>query len=337
MSTNREHLGLLFIGDPHLATRAPGWRKDDYPQAILGKLGWCLRYARENKLLPVILGDLFHHPREISNQMLVDLLTLLNEPVWTIAGNHDCHENSLTDSDTLSVLEAAGRIKLLERDGPWCGTIGGRSVIVGGTCWGDAIPEAFDRSQFGDARALVFWITHHDIRFPGNDAAADFDCREIPGIDVIINGHVHKQAIDARAGATTWMNPGNIARVQRSDVSRSQTPAVLRIDIASVAGVADAGPGSATPATDTHQSWRATRIDVPHQPFDEVFHAEMDSPEASQGESSFIKELAALESIRTASGQGLMAFLDANLGQFDPRVAAEIRSLAQEVLTNANR
>ena len=100
------------------ASRAPGWRKDDYPQAVLGKLRWCFKYARENHLLPILLGDLFHHPRDISNQLLVELLGILEEPIWAVTGNHDCHQNSLTDADSLSVLQAAGRIRLLDRDGP---------------------------------------------------------------------------------------------------------------------------------------------------------------------------------------------------------------------------
>ena len=39
-----ELTGILFIGDPHLASRAPGFRKDDYPRAILKKLQWSLGY-----------------------------------------------------------------------------------------------------------------------------------------------------------------------------------------------------------------------------------------------------------------------------------------------------
>ena len=32
--------GLLFIVDPHLASRIPGFRKDNYPKTILAKLRW---------------------------------------------------------------------------------------------------------------------------------------------------------------------------------------------------------------------------------------------------------------------------------------------------------
>ena len=42
---DRDYQGLLLIGDPHLEGRQPGFRKDDYPVAILEKLQWCLHYA----------------------------------------------------------------------------------------------------------------------------------------------------------------------------------------------------------------------------------------------------------------------------------------------------
>ena len=35
---SREYEGLLFVGDPHLASRVPGFRKDDYPRVALEKL-----------------------------------------------------------------------------------------------------------------------------------------------------------------------------------------------------------------------------------------------------------------------------------------------------------
>src|SRR4051812_18220708 len=101
--------GLLCVGDPHLATRPPGFRKDEYAHTVLGKLRFCVNHARENRLLLVLLGDLFHHPRDIANWMLVELISLFAEaPAYAVAGNHDCHENALTTDDTLSVLAAAG-------------------------------------------------------------------------------------------------------------------------------------------------------------------------------------------------------------------------------------
>src|ERR1043165_94836 len=110
--------GLLFVGDPHLSTRAPGFRKDEYPETVLGKLRWCVDYARANKLMLVLLGDLFHHPRDISNRLLVELISLFQEAVWAVAGNHDLSENALCDNDALAVLTTAGCVRLLDREGP---------------------------------------------------------------------------------------------------------------------------------------------------------------------------------------------------------------------------
>jgi predicted phosphodiesterase len=316
---DREYNGLLCIGDPHLCTRAPGWRKDDYPRTILAKLRWSLEQAREQGLLVLLLGDLFHLPRDMTNQFLVELLGILVEPILAIAGNHDCHENVLSDGDTLSVLEAAGRIRLLDQDRPWKGCIGGTTVIVGGTCWGGRIPASFDSSPHAvpGRRTRVFWVTHHDVRFPGYEEAGRFGCSEIPGVDAVINGHIHRVLPDVRAGCTTWINPGNISRISRSDATRQHTPAVLRIVI-------------------DHGEWSAQRIPVPHADFDDVFHRQIDAAPAPTARSGFVCELAALEHARTACGAGLAEFLDANLAQFDPEVSEEIRRLAKEELAHDN-
>jgi DNA repair exonuclease SbcCD nuclease subunit len=308
--------GILCIGDPHLAARAPGFRKDEYAQTVLDKIRWCVAYARQHRLLVVLLGDLFHHPRDISNWLLVELISLFaGAPAYAVAGNHDCHENALTSDDTLSVLAAAGAVRLLDRS-PWHGQINGCDVIVGGTSWGQPLPKKFERSPYvgGEGRpSWVFWVTHHDVRFPGYEDAGRHDCREIPGVDLVVNGHIHRHLPEVTCGRTTWMNPGNICRVSRGESTRNHAPCALRIDV-------------------TDQKWTATRVEVPHRPFDDVFFPEVESEPIPLDESLFVRQLAALEAYRTASGAGLESFLEANLGQFDGQVADEIRLLAKEVL-----
>jgi predicted phosphodiesterase len=308
------YTGLLCIGDPHVASRVPGFRKDDYPRAILDKLTWAFEYAREHRLLPAILGDLFHWPRDNANRLLVRLLELFEGTVLGIAGNHDCKENELGPDDTLSVLWAAGRLRLLERSGPWSGTIGERTVIVGGTAWGQPLPIEFDRSSItaDQTNPLVIWLLHDDVRFPGYPAFSRFDPHEIPGVDVVVNGHIHRPLADIITGSTTWLNPGNIARVRRDDADRVRRPSVLRIDF----------------RTD---GWDKQTIEVPCLPYEEVFHEDVVSSAIPVDESMFVRGLAELESLRTHGGAGLHVFLDQNLDQFDARVAAEIRALAKEV------
>jgi DNA repair exonuclease SbcCD nuclease subunit len=311
MSEALNHNGLLFIGDPHLSGRAPGFRKDDYPHTTLNKLRWAIEYARINNLMPVLLGDLFHYPRDNANWLLVELLDLIDEPLLAISGNHDCSENALSSDDTLSVLAAAGKLRLLDHAGPWLGRLNETTVVVGGSCWGQALPKNIDRSEAGSP-AFVFWVTHHDLRFPGYEESARSNCREIPGIDLVVNGHIHRMLEDVQAGSTLWCNPGNISRVNRGDATKNHQPAVLRVDV-------------------FPDHWERQRVPVPHQPFEEVFFPAIAGEDIQSAENAlpaFVKGLLTLERCKTADGSGLREFLDANLDRFDAPVSAAIRALA---------
>ena len=308
-----DYTGLLCIGDPHLASRVPGFRKDDYPRTILGKLEWALAYAEEHRLLPVLLGDLFHWPRDNANWLLVELIDLFERPVLAISGNHDCNENQLTSDDTLSVLVAGGHVRLLDQSGPWVGVINNTITVIAGTHWGQKIPKSFEWTSTDRVAGLVFWICHHDLRFPGHEESGHMDCREIVGMDVVVNGHIHRPLDHVVCGRTTWINPGNIARVSRGDASRKRKPSVLRIDI-------------------KDGQWTKSVVEIPHQPFDDVFHPEMAEETVEASQSVFIRGLAQLQSLKTAGGAGLRVFLEENLNQFEPSVAAEVRRLAEEVM-----
>jgi predicted phosphodiesterase len=264
--------------------------------------------------LLVILGDLFHWPRDNATRLLVQLIELFEGTILGIAGNHDCRENELGADDALSVLWAAGRLRLLERSGPWSGRMGGRLVIVGGTAWGQPLPSEFDASDIAtdQTSALVVWLKHHDVRFPGYPGFSRFDPHEIPGVDAVVNGHIHRPLADVVTGVTTWVNPGNIARIRRDDADRWRRPSVLRIKV----------------RTD---GWDKQVVEVPSLPYEEVFHEEIVSSDIPVEESMFVRGLAELESLKTHGGAGLKAFLEQNLGQFDERVATEIRALAEEV------
>ena len=226
---SNEYAGILCIGDPHLCSRAPGFRKDDYPRTTLRKVRWSLEYARAERLLPVILGDLFHYPRDNANWLMVELMGLLNGEILTIVGNHDCNANSLGKDDTLSVLLAAGRLQLLGQT-VWTGQVGGVPVAIGGTNWGGKLPEKVDREALGTPE-FVLWVAHHDVKFAGHGFSERVGCREIPGVDLLVNGHVHRCLEDVVCGATTWCNPGNISRVNRGDATLQHAPGVLRIEV----------------------------------------------------------------------------------------------------------
>ena len=307
--------GLLIIGDPHLECRVPGFRKDDYPNVILDKLRWCLSYAASESLLPAILGDLFHLPRDNPNWMLVKLIELFQREVIAVYGNHDVHENEISEHDSLSVLAEAGRIQLLDSRTQFYGIVGSRPVVVGGTPWGQRLPDHFGVRWNDEQRPLVFWLAHHDIVLPGYEELGRFHPKELQGIDVVINGHIHRRLETVQVGSTLWLTPGNISRRSRSDTTCAHVPSVLRIDI-------DVG------------GWKYAYIEVPHKSYEEVFHEELSEDPVKISPSAFVVGLTELQRHQTQGGAGLVAFLDHNLHQFDEEVASEIRLLAQEVIRN---
>jgi DNA repair exonuclease SbcCD nuclease subunit len=315
----REYKGLLLIGDPHLEGRVPGFRKDDYPNVVLKKLTWALDYAEEHNLLPAILGDLFDKPRDNPNWLLVTLLGILQgREVLGLYGNHDVHYNpELTEHDALQLLVQAGVLKLVTADSPWSGLMNGRRVVVGGSSYRHDIPERFNGPPAAGSSTppLVVWLTHHDILCPGYDDGR-IAPTEIKGIDLVVNGHIHRRLEPVSCGATTWITPGNISRRSRNDASRHHVPSVLRIDVNAA----------------THD---LNYVTVPHLPFDEVFHGGVVETIVADRPSAFVEGLAELQSRRTASGAGLVEFLNQNLNQFEPAVAEEIRRLASEVTSEA--
>ena len=308
------YAGLLLIGDPHLEARQPGFRKDDYPNVILDKLAWCLDYAAQNRLLPAILGDLFDKPRDNPNWLLGRLLDLLRGEVIGLYGNHDVHYNpELTADDSLSLLVKSQRIRLVDGEAPWRGTIGGRDVVIGGSSYRQEIPKRFDAAaeSNGHGPPLVVWLTHHDILIPGYDEGR-IKPHPIEGIDLVINGHIHRKLDNVQAGRTLWLTPGSITRRSRNDATRAHVPAALRVDL-------------------SRDSYVLTHVEVPHRSFDEVFHDAVIETARGAEPSAFVAGLAELQARRTAGGAGLMEFLERNLSQFDRAVSDEIMTLAEEV------
>ena len=309
------HKGLLVIGDPHLEARVPGFRKDNYPHVILEKLRWSLDYARTESLLPVILGDLFHLPRSNPNWLLVAVMEQFDIEILGIYGNHDVHENALTDDDSIRVIERAGRIRLI--DGiPHQADINGRPVLIGGTPWGQRLPEKYEPDPQTNLPPLVIWLAHHDVMVPGYEDQGRIRPKELPGIDLVINGHIHGCLGEIHKGRTCWLTPGNISRRARSDATRLHRPAVLRLDI-------------------SQTNWSYQYIEIPHQPFDQVFHEAVADTEADDDTgSAFVTGLAEMQARRTQTGEGLMHFLEKNLDQFESDVVREIKQLAYEVTQN---
>lgn len=238
--------GLLFIGDPHLSSRRPGRRTDaNFAGTVLNKLSKAFSIAREGGLQPVILGDLFDRAGEQDLMVLSGLLHLLRDhrdvggliPV-TLAGNHDMKDATISGDTALAVVHESGLLRVLEDAVPFPVYRMADKHGEQGHCIAVLIPYSYGQEyrllengvQSGDiATALclgpeqplstvmapnapVIALTHADFAFAGAYPGAK-EIVEIHGVDMVVNGHMHKLCPTVRRGGTLWWNPGNITRM----------------------------------------------------------------------------------------------------------------------------
>jgi hypothetical protein len=158
----------------------------------------------------------------------------------------------------------------------------------------------------------VIWVTHHDLRFPDYEAGR-FTLKELAGIDLVVNGHIHTPKPPQQCGGTLWVNPGGISRVSRSVYTQKMQPAISLWH-----------PERPVPE----------RLIIPHRPFEEIFPPftpEEDLRHDALDESRFIKGLENLMIRKTTEGVGLKSFLEANLDPDSP-LNTMIWELYEEVM-----
>jgi predicted phosphodiesterase len=220
--------GLLFIGDPHVSSKIPGRRLDaDFCETVCGKLDQAFSIAAQGDLYPVILGDLFDDERDSKPAMLTRLIRSLASATikpLTIVGNHEKTQFYLTDDTALAAIREAGLIDTLERAGARVVVlIGDKRVLIGGTPYGQDFPVSVQELRDKHDADWVIWLSHHDLAFQGAYPGS-LPIVEIKGVDMLVNGHMHKPTPPVQTGSMTAFNPGNIVRM--SVDCRDQKPAV---------------------------------------------------------------------------------------------------------------
>lgn len=223
-----EAKGLLFVGDPHMSSRKPGRRLDaSFSETVAGKMDQAFGIAAERDYYPIILGDLFDDERDSDPAMLTRVIRSLagsaKRPL-TIVGNHEKTQFFLTDDTALAALREARVIDTLERAGARAIVlVDGKRVLVGGTPYGQDFPESVAELRAQHRADWVVWISHHDLAFQGAYPGSS-SIPSIEGVDMLVNGHMHKPTPPVELGSMTAFNPGNI--VLMSVDCRDQKPAV---------------------------------------------------------------------------------------------------------------
>lgn len=212
--------GFCWIGDPHIDSKHISKRHDHISstQTTFDKLRQCVAIANRENLYPLIGGDLFNRDKENHVRTINETITILKSfhqrPI-TVIGNHEKTQETLSEDNILYGLADAGVIDLIENDKLSVRLSVHDKVLhedfvvyVGGTNYGQKIPDAVKRPKDAD---LLVWLTHHDLMFkqfyPGC-----IELKEIDGVDLVINGHMHKTQPQQQRNTTTWCNPGNILR-----------------------------------------------------------------------------------------------------------------------------
>lgn len=212
--------GLLFVGDPHLWSKGPGKRLDEkiFSSVVLNKIEQAVDIALKNNLYLVFLGDLFHVKEENDIGMLTKLSRILKkmpEPCVTVEGNHEKKELKLTDDVALSLLREAGVIYTIEKSALWAkfNFLDGTSAYVGSTPHGEKIPmEVSLPKNEKNVDTPIIWLTHHDLDF-GETYPGAVAIKEIKGVSMLVNGHIHKTKKSLKFGQMLAHNPGNITRL----------------------------------------------------------------------------------------------------------------------------
>lgn len=212
--TNYE--GLLFVGDPHVWSKGPGKRLDSdiFSSVVLGKIEQAVNIAIERNLYLVFLGDLFHVHTENNITLLTKLIRILKKlpnPPVTVEGNHEKSQTKLSDDVALSMLREAGVIHTIEKSDWWGHFIfkDKSEAYVGSTPYGEKIPTEINKHN---ENATHIWLTHHDLDF-GNSYPGVIPLKEIKGVDILVNGHIHQTKKPITVGKMKAHNPGNITRL----------------------------------------------------------------------------------------------------------------------------
>lgn len=240
---------FLDMADLHNSDRPPIGRTETYTDDILAKQEECWDIARRTKCDFIVQdGDIFHRFRgpQIADSLKVRLLGLYQQapcPVYATAGNHDCSEKGIASiwDRPFGVLAKAGAFTWLEEaqlvD----------DVLLIPRNWQphiDTLPNIFKLKKaetelierLGDQVGCRVMVTHSYIYPPGHKPPifAHHMADKLPtdSLDLLICSHVHEDlGIHQLPSGCWYVNPGSLARVDRSTSALAHKPQALIVTL----------------------------------------------------------------------------------------------------------
>ena len=244
---------MSFFTDLHLRGQTPSSRKDDYPLAILDKLGFCLRHASKNDFA-LFGGDFCHSYKLTSDSIKEKAITLFDDflsvPMFYTWGQHDLlgkEYKTRQDSTKAFMFRQALRNKeksiseistdedlIIEHKGL---KIGLMSCPSGVDCIEWSKEKSKNRNPEIDVRIA---LVHHLLTSDANNhfliGIDEFETgtKENRGFDAVLCGDLHTGFKPHRNEAgTLFLNPGSLARTAKTvnDMARPIRGVDVIIDI----------------------------------------------------------------------------------------------------------
>lgn len=218
--------GALIIGDPVFSTRKRVGRSDDSWETSMGKITQALDIASKNNLLPVIVGDVIHGSREIS-QLLPLIQLLKDRRAVLLPSNTKWHERG--QGHMAAALQASGI-----------------AYVAGFDAKRFQLPISMSDGSLSNLtlEAMTAWGGHKRLEV-GERAQIN-----IPEVSLIVSQGSGLPKLDSDAGAST-LEAGRMIRLTQGEESLKisvfeVTPGGIRAhDIKSTAIVFSENAGSA--------------------------------------------------------------------------------------------
>lgn len=240
-----ETFTAIVFGDPHIATRPPGWRT---PETWGGEFESLIRQihavAKQFGADRVCCtGDWFHSKAASSHEDVlraIRALTPLVEdfgPVLSTIGNHDMVGHNIEDAarrQPIAVLAAAGLIRRVDLT-PEEIKKGDETFLVNGIAYAPGYPRPAKATCKDDVSGELI-LTHHDLylddkKGPAAVQVLNTSTRYSDSDSVaFVNGHIHDDQGIAQSDDKTqaFVNAGSLARVSLSEADLIPVVALVR-------------------------------------------------------------------------------------------------------------
>jgi DNA repair exonuclease SbcCD nuclease subunit len=221
---------FLLSADLHIRKLPPKLRVDNFLETLERKIRFICQTVVEHKCCWLVAGDFFDksRPGDFIEQWVIRILNEYGVFPIVVPGQHDIphHQISLLPDSGLSVLEAAGVIKLITNPQK---PIVHEDTIIYGCPFGSDPKSIIDRKGSNKKRILIWH--HMVINQPLWEGQEADTVNKIQGLykeyDLILTGDNHTSFVVNNKGK--WLvNPGSLLRLKANQIEH--IPAVYLYD-----------------------------------------------------------------------------------------------------------